>query len=153
MGTIIDSMDSNYSSGMDSIRKRVSPFAISPITAAQLPNAFIDDPIFVNPAEAKVIADKDTTVGCIVALLARDSAEFETLQILVWIRIAIELIAQVPQQLAVVALSIQDRYAEIDWQDRILALERSYQRILNPAGDSGVGGVFAKAKISNSRIY
>ena len=152
MGTIIQSTDSNYSSGMDSIRKRVSPFAISPITAAQLPNAFIDDPIFVNPAEAKVIADKETTAAA-VALLARDSAEFETLQILVWIRIAIELIAQSPQQLAVVAISIQDRYAEIDWQDRILALERSYQRILNPAGDSGVGGVFARAKISNSRIY
>ena len=152
MGTIIDSTDSNYSSGMDSIRKRVSPFAISPITAAQLPNAFIDDPIFVNPAEAKVIADKETTAAA-VALLARDSAEFETLQILVWIRIAIELIAQVPQQLAVVAISIQDRYAEIDWKERIEALERSYQRILNPAGDSGVGSVVAKAKISNSRIY
>ena len=152
MGTIIQLTDSNYSSGMDSIRKRVSPFAISPITAEQLPNDFIDDPIFVNPAEATVIADKETTVAA-VALLARDSAELETLQILTWLRIAIELIAQAPQQLAVVALSMQDRYAEIDWQDRILALERSYQRILNPAGDSGVGDLFAKAKISNSRIY
>ena len=140
MGTIIQSTDSNYNSGMDSIRKRVSPFALSPITAEQLPNTFIDDPIFVNPAEARVIADKETTVAA-VAAMDRTSAAFQELQLLVWIRIAIEFIAQSPQHLAVVVPGVQDRYAEIDWKERIEALEGSYQRVLGVSTDYSIGDV------------
>ena len=149
MATIIQSTDTNYETGMDSIRKRVSPFALSPITAEQMPNSFIDDPIFVDPAEAKVIADTETTVAAVIAL-ARDSAELKRLQLLTWIRIAIELISQVPQEIRVVAISVQRGFAEHEWKERIETLEGAYQRILNPTSDSG--SVFASAKISNSRL-
>ena len=126
MGTLIQSTDTNYESGMDSIRKRVSPFAVSPITAAQLPNDFINDPIYVNPAEARVIADKETTVAAVVAM-DRTSAAFQELQLLVWIRIAIEFISQNPQLLNDVVAVVQQRYAEINWKDRVKALEETYQ--------------------------
>ena len=150
------STDSTYTTVMDSIRKRVSPFALDPITAEQLPNAFIDDDIYIYAAEMRVIADKETTVVA-AAALDRASTEYRELLILTETRIAIELISQVPQQLSAAVLQQRADYAEIDWETRVEILEGAYTTTLDPtatgAGGVDSGSLVTKARISNSRIY
>ena len=150
------STDSTYTAVMDSIRKRLSPFALAPITAEQLPNAFIDDDIYIYAAEMRVIADKETTVVA-AAALDRASTEYRELLILTETRIAIELISQVPQQLSAAVLQQRADYAEIDWETRVEILEGAYTTTLDPtatgAGGVDSGSLVTKARISNSRIY
>ena len=136
------STDSNYekdleifNGSMDSIRKRVSPDALDPITARQLPNTFINDPIFIEPAEAQVLAHKKMRAADVASHKAANDAVYQELLVLTEIRVCIEMLPQLPQQVRRIYVGVTTQSSEVKISEKISQLEMTYKRIISPSTD------------------
>ena len=114
---------------MDGILKRVSPYADKPFTSAQIPYSFIDDPIYIYPAEKQVLTHKKRDL----AVVPTTDADYTEILILVQIRIARELIVQAPQQIRRMVLQQSGEYSEVEMKERVMYLDNTYILILNPS--------------------
>ena len=111
-----------HNSRIESIRRIVSPDAVNPLTSNDLPDTFIEDAYYLNEAEALVLKD----VGMTASDVDTDDDDFEALVRLVQKRLSILIIPQVAQLLRSTILGNTDQFAEINLQDRIDTIEKSY---------------------------
>lgn len=121
-----------------SVRRFVSPDLTNPLTLAQLPDDVITDPIYVEPAESKVLSDLGLTTFDL------NSPEIEKQVVLIGIQIAIFSIPQIQQIIRESTLGDSTQYSELNVKDRIEFLNIRYGDQLEEATPEGIitSGVF-----------
>ena len=123
--------DSDYEAVMNGILKRLSPYAEDPITPDRIPYSFIDDPIYIVPAERQVLVHNKLPFQPV----SDDHPDHDLLVVLAQIRVCYEITIQSPQQLREMAVEQYGVYSEVKMQERIDFILESYARTLNPSTD------------------
>ena len=124
-----EALDSGYHAVMDAIRSRMSPYAELPIQPEEIPNTFIDQPIYILPAERQVLAHKQRPFAKVDAT----DPEYALLLVLAEIRVCRNIIVQTPQQLREMAVEQYGQYSEVKMKERVAYLDEIYATTLNPS--------------------
>ena len=134
-----DPSASDYQDNLDlfnqqikNVRDLASPDIASPITAEQLPEDVIVSDVYLGTARRKVFSDLGITS------ISMSDANYEVVCYMIAIRLAIELIPQLPQITRDGQLQDVTQYQSIDMQKRLDLLEAKYtthQVDLNPSSD------------------
>ena len=121
MADIIVPSNVNYSAQLESIRRLASPNAAAPLSTAQLPDAFITDPIYLDSQERYVLRKLNRTS----APNSGDS-DYERIVYLVQLRVAIKLLPQLPSILRQTMVGETIQIQEYDLEKRLADLEEEY---------------------------
>lgn len=145
-----------YTDVLESARKFASPDIRVPLTAEEVPDTFIDDPIFVLPAEEQVLTDMDISLTTDAATIQARS-DYQKLLVLTAIQLAIKMIPRLPQLLEDSELQQRSRYSESKWKDVVEAAKEHYIDTLTPSKtpdipDSGGGDTTATVLLARSRL-
>lgn len=136
------------------VRFLVSPDVANPLTDEELPSRLIVNPVYLDAAERKVLADTKMTMVDIENLKATNDPLLDTLIYLVQLRVAIALVPQVPQIISEGALQDQTRYNAISVQEKLMQLEGLYQEeisIIEGDDPDDRGNLILGAKLTKSR--
>ena len=132
-----------YTAQIASIRKLASPDLVTLFTDVELPESIITDDVYLRASEREVLREAVITVADLTSVTME---LLETLVYIVQLRVAIELIPQLPQLLRQAEIDFQSQYADIDWTARVEKLEAIYLdeiHLINPTASTGVDSAIA----------
>ena len=117
-----------FEANIDGARKLASPNLVEPITADDLPTEVLGDDVFLRTAERQVLRDVGLTAAD-VASLSRDSETFQTLLLLLQLRLAINIQPKLPQLLreSVLSYAHDEQWERIGWKERQDELKEQYK--------------------------
>lgn len=137
---------------LTSIRNLGSIDILDPITETELPNAIIEDQIYLDAAEMAVLSDTKLTKA------QADVATGETktaLQNLLIIKTVLLMLPQFIQITSQKVLSRDTDYQEMDWQEKEEQLLSRYNTtilIINPATPTTQGTIGINVRGTSSRV-
>ena len=142
-----------YNLRLEGVRLKGSPDIVNPITAELLPNSVIENPVYIQSAEVKVLNDSKMSASSITSL-DKTGDVFLGLVLGVQIQLAILLAPQIAQILQESTLGDSTRYQEIKVEDRIKKLEEEYTALLDDTTTEDVtGDIASKVTLSSSKSY
>lgn len=117
-----------YEANIDGARKLASPNLVEPITEDDLPTSVLGDPVFLRSAERQVLRDVGLKASD-VSSLPRDSEKFQTLLLLLQLRLAINIQPKLPQLLreSVLSYAHDEQWERIGWKERQNELKDQYK--------------------------
>lgn len=111
------------STNLTSIRRLASPNAAAPLTEQQLPDDFIEDPVYLEAEERFILRKLSIPSN---AIPQPGAANYDQVVFLIQIRVAMRLIPQLPLILRQTMVGETIQIQNLDWEKRLEELEELY---------------------------
>ena len=148
-----DAVKALYKQRLDGIRFKISPNLGAPITEEILPDAVLENPVFLRNVEQRILKSLNMSSSDVSAL-DKDSDRFLDLVELVQINMAIDMIPQVAQVILDAFEGDSVRYATIDFEKRIELLKmESSEKITDIVPDARIETNIASRTLVSRRPY
>ena len=141
-----------YNTRIDGVRIKASPDITTRISEELLPSSVIENDVYMRSAERQVLKSVNMTAADVESL-DKTSDTFLDLVVLMQIRLAINVIPQLPQVINEVYLQDSSRYQTVNWDKRIEELKAEFSDIIEDIVPDApaTGSVRTKTLLSRSR--
>ena len=145
---------SEYTSNLESIRRRGSIDITDIVTSEELPDAVIEDVSYLEAAEVELISDLKTDVAGINSMLSDDTKK-RSLRNLLIVRTVLKMLPQFIQITSKKVLSRGEDYSKMDWTAKETFLQNEYNKtlvIVTPSTPVASGTIGINVVSTSSRL-